>query len=321
MRIFNPRYCVRFAPFAAALIALIFAAVPTAHAQEKDEEPDFESKWPEPEHKLISFWNIGPNLKPDEWTEFRPPHYMVGVKSWKEFIEKHIEPEYKWGCRRWILHNPFGDYTGPMHFDQAVLARKFGFDYLLDDFVEAWTGFKKRHPDVQVIAYLGKLRGNKQFAPLAPEKPGSLEPRDPSQWIERMYKSVELPLKAGMDIGMDASGNAVKGSPTHAVMVLLRSLGVKVYAEAIPPKGQDHMKPFGVVTAWRFYDRKGRWDRSIRPEKFKGEFVILANGNLGSNRALDKDPEALKKMIEKIQNLGLTPAVPVRVLLGKDAKS
>ena len=312
------RSTLRFRHRAATLVAIVatlLVAVTAAVAEENAEGSVYEAKWPEPKHRLISFYNIGGGGKPG--APYRAPHYMVGVKSWKEFIEKNIEPEYQWGCRRWILHNPFGDAKGPMHFDQALLARKHGFDYLVDDFVEAWTDFKKRHDDVEIVAYLGKLRGNKQFAPFEPEVPGSLEPRDPAQWIERAMKSVELPLKAGMSIGFDAASGARKGSPTHAFIMLLRGLGVKTYVEAIPKKGHDHLTPYGVVTAWRFYNRKGRWDRSIRPEKIKGEFIILANRNLARMPEL-RDPEVLEGFIEKIQGMGLTPAVPVRRLVEKD---
>lgn len=272
---------------------------------------------PAQKDKIISFWNIGPDLlKNQEKYGYRAPYYMVGMENWKQFIAENIEPEYAWGCRRWLLHNPFGDAPGVMHFDQFLLAQEHGFNYLTDDFQEAWADFKERHPDAEVMLYLGKIREKANFR----EHIG----KDPEKWVGRALESARPALELDMPIAFDASSGATEADPTYAFIMLLQNLGTKVYVEAWPKTKNAHLARFGVTAAERFYQnhmKRGTDKEFIPAGDFKGEIVILVTGNLANNKQLDEDPVVLKQLLDEILARGFSAALPVRVLRGYTGKS
>lgn len=278
------------------------------------------SECPAPQDRIVSFWNVGPDLLNDN-PVYRAPYYMVGMENWKQFIAENIEPEYAWGCRRWLLHNPFGitiphSASNPMPFDQFLLAQEHGFTYLTDDFREAWADFKERHPDAEVMIYLGKISNKANFR----EHIG----KAPEKWIERALESARPALELNMPMGFDASCRATEDDPAYAFIMLLQNLGTKVYVEAWPDKKDLHLARFGVIAAERFYKNRVRRDTfkdCIPPDQVKGEIIILVTGNLADNRQLDDDPVLLKEMMEKILERGFSVALPVRVLRGYFGKS
>ena len=134
------------------LVGLVF--FPTAAgAGEMDEQdmrqPFISDELSKIQRRVVSFWNVG-GRRGDPGT-YSPPGYMGRHENWAEFIEEKIEPEYEWGCRRWLVHNPFGRLWGEhMIFDQFLMASEHGFEKLTRDFESAWKAFMEERPDVEI---------------------------------------------------------------------------------------------------------------------------------------------------------------------------
>lgn len=310
---------------------LIFGAISLAGIQAASAKPfaSFEDVVPNAAERVVSFYNVGP--RKDERDGYRPPHYMVGVSGWKEFIQKNIAPEFDWGVRRWALHNPFGSPTDgrPMLFDQFLVAQAHDRPELTTDFVEAWTDFLQQHPGVELIIYLGKMRSVDTFEQNLPERP--------DLYLERALEAVRPILRlreyGKVAVAFDASSGVSENHPVYHFMRLINSLGVPVYCEAWPHKDNMHLATMGVTAAERFYQRAGlvatdhdgdqpdAHDR-IPPEAFQGEIAILVTGSLAENRELDRDPKALADLIREIvEKRGFTVFAPVKVLMGSQAES
>lgn len=269
-----------------SLVALAFSILlaTAAHADDKpaaDRHPALGDDVPEAARRVVSFFNIGGSPSKD----YRLPHYMGKPKNWADFIENHVEPEYTWGCRRWLIHNPFGDPpTGPMAFDQFLLAKEKGIDKVTEDFVEAWSAFFEKHPDTEVIFYLGKLHGSKRLEQHLPERP--------DLWLERAMESVR-PILAlagkGASLSFDAATGADKGSRTHRFVQLIESLGVRTYVESWPHNTRPWWGEFNVVCAEKRRGVYATGGAGVEQEKIAGEIVWLINGNLAKQYKNEPD--------------------------------
>jgi hypothetical protein len=223
--------------------------------------------------------------------------------------------------RRFVLHNPFGNTTeGPMIFDQFIVAQERGHTYLTNDFVTAWRDFLNRHPDAELVGYLGKMRGVETFTQHLPVNPGM--PGRPDLYLERALESVRPLLEAGASgIAFDASSGASADSPVFHFMQLLQSMGLKVYVEGWPGKDKTHLGQFGVTSAERNYQSWGKTEKALPAEAFQDEIMIIVTGNLAGDKELDKDPAKLRALIDDILERGFNTAAPVRVIMGAGAKS
>ena len=236
---------------------------------------------PEVARRLISFWNVGGG--PDG--EFRLPGYMRQSRNWTDFVENKVKPEYEWGCRRWLIHNPFGaPAEGPMAFDQYLLAKERGIHKVTGDFVPAWKAFLRHHPDVEVIFYLGKLHSNPRFDKHLPARP--------DLWLERALESTR-PILAlnGLDasIAFDAASGAPAGQPTQRFIQLVKSLNVRTYIESWPHKTNAHWASNNIICAER---RRGVFaldGAGVARDKITGEIVWLVNANLVKQRSQETD--------------------------------
>lgn len=237
--------------------------------------------------------------------------------GWQGFVQTRIRPQLDAGVRRIQIHNPFGTLPEePMQFDQFLHARDAGLDFLIDDFVKAWRpvvqGIYTEGEPVEVIAYLGKLEDDPDFAKL-------LDKGDTAGWLARAIISMSLPLEAGMSIGFDAAAPASEQSPTHHLTQLVKSLGVRIYIEARPYQNTPHWFDENIIitdTFWkrsdpeRYPDDSGKW--AARNDQLKGEIVHIIFPEHAD------DPENWKLDLRRVLNAGHTAAVPIYNMVDKD---
>lgn len=153
-------------------------------------------------------------------------------KGWKYFVTKFVQPLLARGVTRFELHNPGGTLLGEdMQADQFLIADKAGLKYLTADFVAAWAPITAK--GIEVICYVGNPKTT------APNK------------ILDLMACFDLPLKAGMSIGMDATSFDVNDPYFHFIK-LLQGLGTKVYVEPWPNKTNLNMLDVPTLTTSQF---------------------------------------------------------------------
>ncbi len=218
---------------------------------------------------VVSWLTIGGSTK-DAST--RRVGWDLKRRGWGGFVRLVVRPQIDWGCRRFVLHNPFGTLPGePMQFDQYMHARDAGLTWLCEGFVEAWRPVTEE--GIEVICYLGKLRDDPDFEEL--RKRGKYD-----DWLARAWASLQPALDAGMSIALDASSRADAGHPVYKLAELLRSLGVKVYIEPRPPITHNHWFDYPVVTTEQFWHRSNPekhisslW--AARDDQLRGEIIRM----------------------------------------------
>lgn len=178
-------------------------------------------------NKLISFLQIGGT---NTIAADRNVGWNIKTQGWSGFISQYVQPQIDWGVRRVMLHNPFGSLEG-QHFraDQAIAAREAGLNWLLDDFVSAWAPVIAQ--GVEVVAYVGSPMNDPSFDGL-----------DDRAWWDRVLDAFDLPLQAGMNIGLDMSLAANPGSRDWAFVEEVRTRGLDVYGEPRPPEAALHWR-------------------------------------------------------------------------------
>jgi hypothetical protein len=178
---------------------------------------------------------------PTNDAEHRFVHWETIAKSSTIAADREIGwniPEYGWGwyvthrfadlqdlgAQRVLLHNPFGSkpFEPYYQFDQYLEALENPNPNLTQGFAEAWRPITDA--GTEVIAYLGKLPGDPDFENLT----------DFNQYMDRVMRSIDPILRAGMSIGLDAPVIAGVTSRTWMVVEALRNSGVRVYAENRP---------------------------------------------------------------------------------------
>lgn len=191
------------------------------------------------------------------------------IQGWPYFVDKYILPMIDKGWKRLHYHNPGG--TKPvedMQFDQFIHAREEGFDWIGKNFVNAWIK-ATRLPGVECICYLGTLPTDENFAPLSRKW-------SQQKYLERLLRSVELPLAAGMSIGFDAIGEHPENNHAIRVIELFQSLGIKTYVE--PWININNKFAYGwnhITTNQLEVHLNPAW--SAPEEKLTGEKIILLN--------------------------------------------
>ncbi len=185
---------------------------------------------------------------------------------WQRYIERVIRPLHQWGIKRFLLHSPGGSLPGKdFEFDQFIHARDAGLDWLFVDFVDAWARFRQFDPKTELICYLGKIPGDRDF-----------DPGDANAFNRRAEASLELPLAAGMSIGFDA---CVGEPPSSLTRKLVESVAkrTRVYVEGYPTKEQEHWADFNVIAGIENMHR-GKLDGwGVPIERLRGELVRLVN--------------------------------------------
>lgn len=180
------------------------------------------------------------------------------IGGWPLFIKQLVAPAYQAGCRLIFLHNPFGAERGvPMRFDQALRARKLKLWWLTRGYVKTWKQAARSLPGLEVVAYLGKLRGDPEF--VAYLRAGRVD-----QWWWRWWQSTRLPLAAGQAIAFDAMGNAdpvVDYPEIQAVnamdSLVYRTKGKRCYVESsVPADSSSALQMMPQWVAWGTYRRR-----------------------------------------------------------------
>lgn len=134
---------------------------------------------------------------------------------------------------------------GEVQFDQWLHAKTAGLSWLAND-----AGFVKAikpltDAGTRVIAYVGHLTTNdKNFKP----SPGRIDAVK-----RRITDSIAPFLDAGCEIAIDAAGPDGRGHLSHAEADQLTALGVTVWKEARPHRGQETW-PYGIIGE-QFYHR------------------------------------------------------------------
>ena len=258
----------RFIGYLLCLVPLLAAA---AAVSAQHEAPPADKR-PAPD-RLVAFIAIG-NSSDD--AEVRRVGWVQPQSDWYDFVRMQVRPLLRRGIRRFNLHNPFGTLPEePMQFDQYLHAKDAGLTWLTDDFAEAWIPVLNDpdYPDVEVIAYLGKIEGDPDFDALADQ---------PERWLARALLSVQAPLKAGMSVAFDSAAVTTEDSPTYRFASLLRSLGVKVYIEPRPDADKPHWFDYPIFTTDQHWQRSNpaRYgdsgaDHKAADEQLTGEVVRL----------------------------------------------
>lgn len=255
--------------------------------------------------------------------------------GWDGWIKEYVEPAVTWAEKGdrpvWInIHNPFGtivdDIKTPlvnegesMQPDQFLEAQEAGLDWLKDDFIEAWSAFRERHPTVRVCMYIGKWSADLTTrALIRTDKLAEAE--------DRRERSM-APLMAVSDwIGLDALSASPTGGVDQLSVAWIQSQGVGVIGEwspdadkwqvdlpsmilyeriesvHSPDRGERDWKkdiPTWDEAAWPLYLRSGRavilkaprvkWDR---PDKMKAAVADVSEH--GFIPLIQPSPEVLK---------------------------
>lgn len=209
--------------------------------------------------QVISFNGVG------EWN-------VTKEHGWRGFCA-NIESEYKWGCRRWVLHLPFGVGDGKGAYDWTAYQSAETDEsrrHLRDGFVSAWKDWLKRHPDAEVIAYLGTPTNDPILQPLwdagdfATFHRELLEPLKPIQQIGK-----------GASLAIDASAGYPPSHPIGWLYDYARERGVKTYIEPNPAAGYENLRsaPFFVVDT--HYEAWGRQPWAMPESYRKGEHISI----------------------------------------------
>lgn len=224
--------------------------------------------------RVVSWLTIGGST-PDRST--RCVGWNIKRAGWRGFVKKVIDPQIAWGCRRFVLHNPFGAFPDEdMQFDQYIHASEAGLGWLCNGFVEAWRPVTQGGAGgpIEVICYLGKLREDPDFQVL-------LDRGNHQLWLERAWDSMRPALDAGMSIGLDSSAPAGKDDPVFKLAELLTSLGVKVYIEARPPRANTHWFNYPVICEESFWHRSNPAEHldsavwAARNDQLQGEIIRI----------------------------------------------
>ena len=218
--------------------------------------------------KLVSWITIGGSgHDPSD----RGVAWNIEAEGWTGFVETFVQPQLAWGAKRILLHNPFGTLVGEaMQADQAIEAQNAGLNWLLDDFVAAWQPITAQ--GIEVIAYLGMPRNDASFTGLSEQ-----------QWFDRLWQSLDLPLRAGMNIGFDMSLQAAPGDRDWSAVEQLHQRGVRVYGEPRPAESSLHWRAMPLVAedhVWletnpELYPETRNW--AAKDSQITGEVVRLIN--------------------------------------------
>lgn len=106
--------------------------------------------------RLVAFWPCASASLVDDPNYLAPP--LRGVGGWIDFADHQMADASKRGFRRQMLHLPFGKNTaedGRMGMDQPADLDEVGRGWLVEDFRAAMRRHLHRHPDDELIVYVG----------------------------------------------------------------------------------------------------------------------------------------------------------------------
>jgi len=271
------------ATWAIRLTAIVFICVvssPTAgeettHVPQPQDTP-IRTNSVDLEERVLAWFLIGgsSNIANDRYVG-----WSLRRMGWSRFIFNHVRPLLQGGVRRIIIHNPFGHEPdrNTMAFDQAIHATESAQDWLTRGFVDAWKpvieGSLTHGEPVEVICYLGRISGDPDFDNL-------LAPEQEPLFLARAWQSVELPLAAGMSIGVDSSSSLPLDHPGFTFIQQLHNQPIKVYIESRPDADKPHLHHWPVISVEDFWQRSDpqRYPDSIgmtRDARSHGEVILL----------------------------------------------
>lgn len=242
----------------------------------------------------------------------RPDRNAIGwgiaEKGWTGFVKEVLRPAIdKHGCRRVLLHLPAGRRgAGDFQLDELVHARDAGkrLAFVHADFVAAIRPLTNPPPGVEpveVIAYLGMMRGDPDF-----DQYLTYEDARP-----RIQASIGLYLAAGCSIGLDSAAGEMPGSFTDRLCDDLEARGTRVYVEAMPSVTATKMWRRNVI-AVAYADGSGLFRSD--PQKFPDSAHyaprhVLTGEIIGFVRPDGQTLEQQRERRDELRRAGFTPAV------------
>ena len=226
--------------------------------------------------------------------------FPTDVEGARKLVDRIFEDCAKTGCKRVVLHNPFGKTgpDGPMELDQFVAAQE-GIDagtvtqtmqHFLDDCAREFM--RLTVAGIEVIWYFGTTEGDPQF-----DESGL----DAAAYYWRFFESVRPALKAGGSIAFDSASDAAVDSLRYKCMQLIRrrveAYGGKCYIEPRPLDTMDHLHDWNIISVgnlpWRhnaalFADASGAPDT-----KLTGEMVVFLDANAYGGTMYDDAGKAI----------------------------
>lgn len=235
--------------------------------------------------------------------------------GWHAWIRQVVQPDLLWGVGGIVVHCPFGIEfaagTKNYSFDQAVHAAEMPTRArLVTSFADAFRPLVDK--GVRVVAYLGKHREDPDFEEL--KKAGR---RD--EWMARSLQSVSPLLRAGVEIGFDASSDLAADAPEWGFIELLRSMGVVCWIEARPVRSAPHLHALPVIsTEWDWQHQDPSKDQGAKrwaapTEMLKGDVLRWVNVP-PPGRRWDEAGEWMTKQVREIQAEGHYAGVAARWL-------
>ncbi len=190
--------------------------------------------------------------------------------GWRQYVRDGALPEIALGSRRILLSNPFGCLPDEaMQFDQLLVAKGAGLDWIDRDFVASWKPITAA--GVEVIAYFGAADPDftKRAGPNA----------DKNAWFDRFFASIKPALDSGMSIAIDSSVMTPENSPLYEAIERLRAMNVPVYVEPRPAKKFRWATNFPVISVDAFWhmsnpaENTGAIPWAVPTEELTGEII------------------------------------------------
>lgn len=228
--------------------------------------------------------------------------------GWTGFVATRILPAEALGYTGpLMLANPGGlAPNGRMGFSQLRDARLAGCDFLVDDFVEAWSPVSARR---EVIVYIGNLQDDPWFQ-------GTLSRRS---YLLRFWECLALPLKARCSVAIDAYFPAPDSLAWECGCRLrdrTASYGRRTLCEPCPPPTAPHLFSWPCVLTewyWRWMNGAGQ---AMPP--VKGEVVRQLNMPWkGETWAGDMLKDHARPFVADCQRVGHTPCLNVGDLVSQ----
>jgi hypothetical protein len=222
--------------------------------------------------RIVERFIIGGSL--DDDGRRRVSTWALGDQGWPQFVATQVADPYRWGVRRFWLHNPFGTVSGEvMQFDQYLDAREGRHDFLVDRFAESWRPIVKGSlgEPVELVCYLGAMDPNDDRMKRV------FEEGDPAGILSTMLACIRPVLMAGGSIGADAATPLDDEGPAFHFYKFLESIGMPVYVESRPRKAEPRWSEFPVFAL-------DSWWRRSNPELHFDSAWALPNNALTKER-------------------------------------
>lgn len=226
--------------------------------------------------------------------------------GWKWYRDQYIAPSlaYIAPIDGVVLHNPFGCLPHEdMQADQAIHAVEAGMARLVEDFAFDILPLALER---EVIAYLGHLRGDREFSALASGKDAAL-------YLARLLSSYGAVLSARCSIGFDVMTDIAPTHPAVHFMRLLQSLGTRCYAEPMPAAGDAHLADVPIIVMEDHWQRHhaGLWPSWALPRnQVKGEIVRVFNLWNFPGESWDKTLQRIIAWARQAWREGCSVAIP-----------